>query len=167
MIDSLSSSVIWLRTNRLNTAVKLDAAMIDFQKGNQNIHETESRLLDVHLLRPAASCCGVAAADKVAFSLRGVKARAGGQTQFTLAVLSLEHSWCYSLTGGEDVCVGGGVVGGGTEGEAKEGEAKEGRHGGGGEGGEGAPSFHLRCNLSALGQRRGLGLLITATVMKC
>lgn len=131
--------------------------MIDFQKGNQNIHETESRLLDVHLLRPAASCCGVAAADKVAFSLRGVKARAGGQTQFTLAVLSLEHSWCYSLTGGEDVCVGGGVVGGGTEGEAKEG--REGR--------EGAPSFHLRCNLSALGQRRGLGLLITATVMKC
>lgn len=100
--------------------------MIDFQKGNQNIHETESRLLDVHLLRPAASCRGVAAADKVAFSLRGVKARAGGQTQFTLAVLSLEHSWCYSLTGGEDVCVGGGVVGGGTEGEAKEGEAKEG-----------------------------------------
>lgn len=129
--------------------------MIDFQKGNQNIHETESRLLDVHLLRPAASCRGGVAADKVAFSLRGVKARAGGQTQFTLAVLSLEHSWCYSLTGGEDVCVGGGVVEGGGHG----GEAKEGR--------EGAPSFHLRCNLSALGQRRGLGLLITATVMKC
>lgn len=28
-------------------------------------------------------------------------------------------------------------------------------------------SFQSRCNLAALGQRRGLGLLITATVMKC
>lgn len=113
--------------------------MIDFQKGNQNIHETESRLLDVHLLRPAASCRGVAAADKVAFSLRGVKARAGGQTQFTLAVLSLEHSWCYSLTGGEDVCVGGGVVGGGHGGGGKGG----GGEGGGGEGGRGGRGRHL------------------------